>query len=64
MRALSSVAGFSMSIERYCRLNGSCFDVRRCRVITGRSIITPLGSSTGSVIRVFIRGSEGSKSQF
>ena len=33
------------------------FELSRWRTMTGRSMTTPLGSSTGSLIRVSIRGS-------
>ena len=59
IRCFSSVAGINMSTVRICRLNGSWFVLSRCRTMTGLSMITPLGSWTGSVIRVSIRGSGG-----
>ena len=33
------------------------FELSRWRTMTGRSMTTPLGSSTGSLIRVSIKGS-------
>ena len=45
-------------MERGILLNGSVCELRRCLMMMERSMIMPLGSSTGSLMRVSIRGSE------
>ena len=52
-----SVPGLSISSVSFCLLKGSVFELRRWRPITERSMMFPLGNSTGSNIIVFIRGS-------
>ena len=47
-----------MSIVSGCLLKGSVNELKRCLIMTGLSIMLPLGSCTGSVISVSIRGSE------
>ena len=51
--------GFNISSVSFCRLNGSVLEFKRCLKMTDRSIMVPLGSSTGSNITVSINGSKG-----
>ncbi len=58
---MNSLPGSSCSAVNGRRLNGSVFEFSKCLVITERSIVTPLGKITGSVITVHINGSEKQK---
>ena len=49
--------GCNLSMASGNLLNGSVCELRRCLTMTERSMIIPLGSSTGSLMRVSIRGS-------
>ena len=47
----------SSSVNR-CLLNGSVWELSKCRMMIGRSMMEPPGSSTGSCIKVSISGSK------
>lgn len=49
--------GISISSVSGCLLKGSVLLFNKCRIITDRSMIWPLGNNTGSVINVSIKGS-------
>lgn len=49
--------GSNISSVNGCLLNGSVLLFNRCRMITDRSMIWPLGNTTGSIIRVSMSGS-------
>ena len=49
--------GWSSDSVSGCLLKGSVWELSRCRMMMGRSITLPLGSITGSRIRVSISGS-------
>lgn len=55
------VPGSSIFSVSVCRLNGSVEEFSRCLRMIDLSMMVPEGSRTGSVIRVSISGSEGTR---
>ena len=55
--ARSAVLGLSCSTVSGCREKGSVVLLSRWRMMEARSTLRPLGSSTGSSIRLYVMGS-------